>query len=337
MGLLIENFSQIIVARTDGIGDVILTLPIISYLKKISPKVKIGFISSGYLFPILSKYKDIDFLIAKENLKGDEKWENTCIIFCFPEPILMKRLSKSAPIRIATGRRWHSWLYVTHKVFFSRKKSNLHEAQLNFLLLKPLNINYVPSLSEISNLYNFSLNFDEEETVVNKSMRNFKRYPLAVIHPHSKGHTVEWGFNNFIKLGEVLSGDYGYCVIFVGTRNEKEKNPLPENLKNSIIDLRGELLLEELFYLISNCDIFIGNSSGPLHIAAALNKKCVGFFPPIPHISSQRWGPLSSQKIIIEPPYLCGLCSEQKCICLTTFPYHKVIDLIIRNRWLLSN
>jgi ADP-heptose:LPS heptosyltransferase len=40
---------------------------------------------------------------------------------------------------------------------------------------------------------------------------------------------------------------------------------------------------------ISICDVFIAGSTGPLHIAGALNKKTVGFYPSKKSSTSLRW------------------------------------------------
>ena len=47
---------------------------------------------------------------------------------------------------------------------------------------------------------------------------------------------------------------------------------------------------------ISACDIFIAGSTGPLHVAGALNKKTVGFFPSKKSSTSLRWQTINSFK-----------------------------------------
>ena len=45
---------------------------------------------------------------------------------------------------------------------------------------------------------------------------------------------------------------------------------------------------------ISVCDIFIAGSTGPLHIAGALNKKTIGFYPRKTSSTSLRWQSINS-------------------------------------------
>src|SRR5690606_8233861 len=60
-------------------------------------------------------------------------------------------IAKKAKIknRIGTSHRLFHWTTCNHKVFFSRKNSNLHEAQLNFELLKPFYKIKTPSMTDM--------------------------------------------------------------------------------------------------------------------------------------------------------------------------------------------
>ncbi len=48
--------------------------------------------------------------------------------------------------------------------------------------------------------------------------------------------------------------------------------------KNNSFNVSGEINVREMFYLISLCRLFIGNDSGPMHVAAAQNVKTIGLF-----------------------------------------------------------
>ena len=54
---------------------------------------------------------------------------------------------------------------------------------------------------------------------------------------------------------------------------------MPELLKNkNIIDLTGKLSLQQYISFINAANGLVAASTGPLHIAAALNKKAIGLF-----------------------------------------------------------
>ena len=64
------SIKSIIIARTDRIGDVILTLPLVSEARRIFPKAKIYFLVSSYVKDLLDGYEDIDELLFIQNYQG---------------------------------------------------------------------------------------------------------------------------------------------------------------------------------------------------------------------------------------------------------------------------
>ena len=51
-----------------------------------------------------------------------------------------------------------------------------------------------------------------------------------------------------------------------------------------------------MFHNINECDLFIAGSTGPLHVAAALNKKTVGFYPSKTSSSLLRWDTINDEQ-----------------------------------------
>ena len=47
--------------------------------------------------------------------------------------------------------------------------------------------------------------------------------------------------------------------------------------------------------------MFISNSTGPIHIAAAVGTYVVGLYSPVKVESAVRWGPLTDNKKIFQP------------------------------------
>ena len=72
--------------------------------------------------------------------------------------------------------------------------------------------------------------------------------------------------------------DYDKCKALSVKSNE---------LDIQIIDPTDNLL--QMFHNINQCDVFIAGSTGPLHVAAALNKKTVGFYPSKLSSIGRRW------------------------------------------------
>ncbi|MDP1615244.1 MAG: glycosyl transferase family 9, partial [Methylococcales bacterium] len=59
--------TNIIISRTDSIGDVILTLPVAAVLKQAFPDMVIGFLGTHYTKPIIDACAHIDVFIDKDD------------------------------------------------------------------------------------------------------------------------------------------------------------------------------------------------------------------------------------------------------------------------------
>ncbi len=91
------------------------------------------------------------------------------------------------------------------------------------------------------------------------------------------------------KLKFILHCDY----------NDYDKCKIIENKMCNLLDvdtIEPTDDLKKMFVNISKCDVFIAGSTGPLHVAGALNKKTVGFYPSKKSSTSLRWDTINNQK-----------------------------------------
>ncbi|MFK8036646.1 MAG: glycosyltransferase family 9 protein [Crocinitomicaceae bacterium] len=302
----IKEAKKIVISRTDSIGDVALTLPLVGILKEKFTDVKLIFLGNTYTEPIINCIHNIDEVWSWAELKKMEdrqqvnwlKSQNVDVfIHVFPRREIA-RLAQKAQIkhRIGTSHRLFHMLTCNHRVNFSRKKSNLHEAQLNTKLLKPLAITHNFSLRELHQYLQFN-QIEKLEDQFDQMIDQSKKQ--IILHPKSKGSALEWGVNQFIKLAESLSQDQ-FQIFFTGTEDESKyfRNQLPR--QDNIIDLSGKMSLQQLIAFINACEILVAASTGPLHIAGLCNINCVGLFTTRRPLHSGRWRPLGSKVNVIE-------------------------------------
>jgi ADP-heptose:LPS heptosyltransferase len=113
----------------------------------------------------------------------------------------------------------------------------------------------------------------------------------------------------------LITEDKSFKIILTGGKGEET---LVEHINNNIngfsISLVNCLNLRELACLIKTAKLFISNSTGPIHIAAAVGTFVVGFYAPITACSERRWGPYTNNKIIFTPEVPeCKKCTLKKC------------------------
>ena len=90
-----------------------------------------------------------------------------------------------------------------------------------------------------------------------------------------------WPKERFADIANQLIKKYNAKIILIGNKGEKnyidDLQDLIENRNNSF-NTAGLINVREMFYLIGKCKLFIGNDSGPMHVAAAQGVKTIGLF-----------------------------------------------------------
>ena len=224
------------------------------------------------------------------------------------------------PVRVGTGYRWYSLLF-NRRVFEHRKTAEKHESEYNVSLLGGLGLQ-----SQSTPLAHLTIpDGARREAVRIRTSKGFAEADqIAVLHPGSGGSARDWSPENFGQLGARLA-DMGMRVLVTGGWGERElvaracrASGLP--LATSV----AEMDLLTLAALLSTVSLFVSNSTGPLHIAAAVGVPVIAFYPPIIQCSPRRWGPLAERKVIFEadaakcPRCHGGACQGSDCMDLIT-------------------
>ena len=323
---------HILICRTDNIGDVVLTLPLAGYLKQRFPEARIGFLCRAYAAPMVRHCKALDYVVESEQLKDTAaelaKSDIDTIIFAKPDKALAAAAKKAGiKNRVGTSHRWFHWLTCNRLAHFSRVKSDLHEAQLNFALLKPLGIAYIPALEEIPALYQLAAPPFEREPKLEPTQLNI------AIHPKSNGNGREWPLAHYIELAKLLQQYENVRLWVTGSEREGKliADQAPELLAQpNVGNTCGMFTLDELGAFIHACDGLIASGTGPMHLSAALGTRTLGLFPPIRPIDPGRWGTLGSKAQVLVKPTGCGSCTvPAECACMRNITPNDVADVVL--------
>lgn len=315
---------NIIISRTDSIGDVILTLPVAAVLKQRFPNTTIAFLGKSYTRPVIDACKHVDvfldvddFLNKPVSIAGEKP---DCILHVFPVSRVAKRARQlKIPLRIGTTNRLYHWFTCNKLVKLSRKKSNLHEAQLNLKLLEAFGISESFSLQQIGQL--FGLEKIQPLPAALASLIQKDKYNV-ILHPKSQGSARDWPLENFLQLIESLDKEK-FNLFISGTAKEKERMQwLFDKAGSQVTDITGKMSLPEFIAFIQQCDGLVANSTGPIHIAAALGKDALGIYPPMRPIHPGRWAPLGAHAQVFVLNKACVACKGNAipCKCIMDIP-----------------
>jgi heptosyltransferase III len=312
--------KNILISRTDSIGDVVLTLPVAAVLKQHFPQAKIAFVGKSYTRPVIEACRFIDQYVDVNDFMNNEVLINEkpieAIIHVFPVPeIAFRAKNLRIPIRIGTTNRIYHLATCNKLVKLSRKNSVLHEAQLNIALLKPFKINTDYTLEQIQplfGLHNLEPLKPELYSLIDKNVYNL------ILHPKSQGSGREWPLENYIRLVQVLDPNR-FKIFISGTRQEqKTLQPLFDQVGDRVNDITGKMNLRQFLSFIHHCDGLVASGTGPVHLAAVIGKDAIGMYPPIRPVHPSRWQPIGPKAKVFVINRDCSDCKKniKACHCI---------------------
>jgi heptosyltransferase III len=333
-----QRLQNILVVRTDRIGDVILAFPMIEALKLTFPQVRVAMLLNSYTAGLAEGITDV--LIYNRNRKPKpffamlaelHRGQFDAVVVAFPRfRIAVLLWLAGIPVRVGTGYRWYSFLF-NRKIFEHRKTVEKHEAEYNLSLLKGLGCTVV-SKPDVK----LAISEKERMTAFNirQSMGILDTDRLVLLHPGSGGSARDWRPKNFSQLAVELK-KRGYSVVVTGGNSEAELvESVVQNAGEGVRPFVSNLSLKEFAAFIQSAKLFVANSTGPLHIAAVVGTPVIGFYAPMRVMSPKRWGPLTDRKVIFVPdPAQCSRCKGGECQgsqCMEQITVRQVLEASIR-------
>jgi ADP-heptose:LPS heptosyltransferase len=148
---------------------------------------------------------------------------------------------------------------------------------------------------------------DTRLTVATKRLLAVNRY--VCVHPAAGSPMRQWPPRKFSELIDLLIERNGLKVVLVGSSADRAitDEVLRETRnKRGVLDLAGKLGLIEFESLVAASFAFIGNNSGPQHIAAAIGTPTIGIHSGV--VDAREWGPMGKQAIALRRDMSCSPC-----------------------------
>ena len=312
--------KNILLSRTDGIGDMALMLPMAGILKKNYPNIKIAVLGKPYSKDLVTACIYVDeFIDEKDFFEKTITINNEpvdCIVHVRTNKAIAKRANKiNIPKRIGTSSRLYHWVTCTNLIWLKRKTSHLHEAQLNIKLLQPIGIKKTATTAELAQL--FGLKNIEVLLIENHKILKQKKFNV-IIHPGSQGSSRDWPVQHFVSLINLLPTTL-FNIILTGVQKEQVLiQQIVDGANRPIINWVGQVALGQFISLVKNADALVANATGPVHVAAALGIHTIGLYPPIKPLHPGRWAPLGLQVKVFVHNKNCIDCKKNKdaCACM---------------------
>jgi len=136
---------------------------------------------------------------------------------------------------------------------------------------------------------------------------------VVCVHAASGNETRQWPTSYFSALIDLLMAHQDIHVAVIGGPDETavaRRVFAALRHRKGVYNLVGKVALAELPALIQECALFIGNNSGPQHIAAGLGVPTIGLHSGV--VDAMEWGPLGDNAIAVQRKMLCSPCYIEK-------------------------
>jgi ADP-heptose:LPS heptosyltransferase/GT2 family glycosyltransferase len=132
--------------------------------------------------------------------------------------------------------------------------------------------------------------------------------PIVCVHPGVGNVVRQWPASSYAGLIDLLAAEGLHTVLIGGP----EESPVAEAVLREVTaagaarSLVGQVGLAQLPDLMRACVLFVGNNSGPQHIAASVGLPTVGIHSGV--VDAREWAPLGEQALAIRRQMVCGPC-----------------------------
>jgi len=342
-----SNIKRILVVRTDRIGDVVLSIPAITALRKAFPDSYIAIMVSPITKDIVIDNPYINEVIVYDKTSrhrgvlktlGFILWlrlKRFGIAFILHTTVRVNIITFLAGIPIRVGyKRGKMDFLLSHGLEYKKRLGEKHEAEYTLDVLRSVGIDAEFSLP-------FIVVKKEDEVRIDSFLSKYnlgKSDKKVLLHPGASCKSKMWPVENFARLGDILRKDFGVKIIINTAPDQKE---LGERLKILMIDNDKDVFLfygkslKELAALFKRMQLVISNDSGPVHIAAGVGTPVISIFGRNDMgLSPVRWRPLIDKSIVVHKEVGCVRCLAHNCkrdfLCLRSITPEEVADKAIR-------
>ena len=302
---------KILVIRNDKLGDFMLAFPTFALLKQVLPDTEIHALIPGYTHDMAKACTAIDHIIndpgAGAGLTSQfklwqeirkQQYDAVITLYSTSRIGIILWLSR-IPWRLAPATKI-AQLFYNNRLSQRRSRSEKPEFEYNLDLaryyLNQLELNHQTQtappflqfpVEQIQQVHNDFCNIHQTNP----------DHKLIFIHPGSGGSAVNLSNQQFADLASKLRSPGGHTIVISAGPGEQAKATqlaglLPSTVPH-VVYISDQGLLAFAKH-IAFTDLFISGSTGPLHIAGALNRPTAGFYPRRQSATSLRWQTLSA-------------------------------------------
>lgn len=317
--------KRILIIRTDRVGDVVMITPMIREIRKTYPDSFIATLSNPNSNDVLINNPHLDLLLT-DDLKRESFRKVTKQIRAskFTDGLLVLPTERAAyqmllagiKNRIGVGKKLYEVITFMKSVSRNKYIPLRHESDYCMDLARAIGVNSDNLTPEIFITEKEKIYGMEILSKLTVSENDYK----IIIHTGSGNSSGNWSENKYLNLiTEILIKKNNARIILTAKEMSGSFRESIQSLNDSRIVIADSNIsrLRDLICIIANSDLLIAASTGPLHLASALNIKTIGLFCHRRMNCAELWGAKGSKAVNLEVSreYCDSNCSNDKEVC----------------------
>ena len=300
---------RILLVRTDGIGDLVLTLPAIAAVRRQFSRAHVTALVSPAADGLLTGRRYLDEILVDDPAESTaqlaqrlkEKQFDAAVIFNTGTRNCLAIWQARIPVRVCWAYKPVGLLLGNRRVALHRSHPPIHETDFTLRFVRRLGVE--PEAADFSP----RLDIDDatKQRVAARIAREVgTRGPLFGVHPGNMHSAYNWPASHYAEL--ILRLARVGRVMVTGKTPE---TPLVEEISAQLNDdmrrrvgFLWDMPLVELAAAISQQSTLTVSSTGPMHIGGIVGTPLVALFSPHPIHSPKKWAPMGTTHTIIVAP-----------------------------------
>jgi ADP-heptose:LPS heptosyltransferase len=326
-----DEIRNILIVKLDHIGDCIIAFPALRRLQRHFPQARITVLTSRAsksvwaLEPCVAHTIEFDFFHARSALGelelADEDWQKLrerLVPARFDLAVDLRKHPETRDVLRHTGARYlagfdhrnlFAWLDVAidwgGDQAYARKRQHTADDLVNLVdaIAAACEADRQVIVAPPSKLP------PKLSAELARGLDKLAGAPLICVHPAAGNAMKQWPADYFATVIDRLVAAYGARIVLIGAPGEEAiADALIARLRHpdAVSSLIGKLPLAELPALLARASLFLGNDSGPKHIAAGLGVPTVGVHSGT--VDVREWGPIGVNAVAVAREMVCSPC-----------------------------
>lgn len=327
-----ENIKKILVIKFGGIGDVLLSTPVLPNLKNYFPDAEIHFLthtSCRDIFidnPYIKRYYTYNFgePDSKRLLKSIRDLDFDMIIDLYGNPRTASIVFFSkAKYRIGYNFRNRKYAY---NIIVQGREDKEHNVEFNLDAIRKIDIPVVSH--ELTFYVNESHKKFADDFILSNGINHKEIFGIVI----SGGwETKKYKAKDYTILIKKIKEKFDVNILLIwGVESERKECEEIKNNTGHFVFISPQTTLKYSSALMKKCKIIIGNDSGLLHLSVASGVPVLGIYGPT---NPESQGPYGNKNLVVRNEKLeCLNCNLLDCkignICMTELPKENIISKI---------